>query len=334
MTVILSTDDIGSLIGSVNAVAAVEAVLSDLGNGTMDQTAPVALESPDNDALFLPMMSRSDRLGIVTAKLMCDIPSNTGRWPTQRSAVLVSSIETGECIGLLDGALITRHRTAATSAVATRYLARSDAKVLGLIGAGNLAVHHAEYISQVADIEQIHVWSRSLATVERFRERVGDLLGIPVVHLAGPREVVHSSDVVCTLTPAETPIVRGSWLRAGQHLNVVGARPRKTHREVDGVAMARSSIVVDNLPTAHAKSGDLLEAIREGAIPSDVRLQEIGQVVVGKARGRTGTDEVTLFDSVGMGALDLALAAELLELARVRGVGLEAPLSGAAISVS
>lgn len=321
MTVVLGASEIGAIIGAVDVVEAVEAIHADLGSGSMQQPAPVALAGSD-DAIFLPMAVRSDRLGLVAVKLMADIPSNAERGlPTQRSTILVSSSVTGECVAVLDGMAITRRRTAAASVVATRHLARSDAETLGIIGAGDLAIEHAKAFAATRPFERIVLWSRSPATVDRFlREVGGDLPGRCVI-ASGPREVVDESDVVCTLTPSVEPVVYGAWLHAGQHVNAVGARPRPTHRELDGEAMARATVFVDSRATAMAKSGDLLEAIAEGALSADAHYAELGEVIAGRLPGRTSAEEITVFDSVGLGAQDLAVAARVIELARERGIG-------------
>lgn len=329
MTVVLGAPEIAGLISSVDVVGAVEEIHRDLGSGAMTQPAPVALTGAD-DAVFLPMAVRSDRLGLVAVKLMADIPDNAARGlPSQRSSIIVSSSVTGECVAVLDGMAITRARTAATSVVATRALARQGSETLGLIGLGNLAIEHARAFARARPFERIVVWSRSSATVDRFLEEVGSDLPGRCVIASGPEEVARESDVLCTLTPSIDPIVRGAWLHAGQHVNAVGARPRATHRELDGEAMARATVFVDSRATAAAKSGDLLEAIAEGALPagSIAGLTELGEVIAGTAAGRSSDDEITVFDSVGLGAQDLAVAARLIDLARDRGAGTPVTLS-------
>jgi len=328
VTLVVGAVDVAAALSDVDVIEAVEAVHADLGAGRMQQPAPVALTGAD-DALFLPMAVRSDRLGLVAVKLMADIPGNASRGlPSQRSTILVSSAVTGECVGVLDGKDITRARTAAASVVATRHLARRQGTTLGLLGAGNLAVAHLRAFAAVRPFERVLLWSRSAATVARFLQAVGDDLARRCVVVDDPRQAVEESDVLCTLTPSVRPVVEGGWLHAGQHVNAVGARPRPTHRELDGSAMARGTVFVDSRATAWSKSGDLLEAVVEGALPQDVHLAELGEVIVGRAAGRVDDDQVTVFDSVGLGAQDLAVAALVLEVARERGLGSTVRTSG------
>ena len=328
VTLILGAHDIEALLTGIDVIAEMEAVHADLGTGEMDQPAPASLHGNTGDSVFLPMAARSDRLGLVVTKTLADIPANAARGlPTQRSTLLVTSAVTGECVAVLDGAAITRHRTAATSAVATRHLAAPGSQVLGLIGAGNLAVQHARMLPTVAPLHEIVVWSRSAATLDAFLDAIGPDMARRTTIARDPGSVVATADIVCTLTPSRSPIVRGAWLRPGQHVNAVGARPRPTHRELDSAAMARATLIVDSAPTALAKSGDLLEAIAEGALPSGQPLTELGTVVAGRAPGRTRADEITVFDSVGLAAQDLALAAAIIRRARTTGAGEELKLT-------
>ena len=325
MTRILARHDIEELVPIDAGIAAVEAIHLDLGLGLMEQPAPVALTSAADDAVFLPMTARSDRLGLAIVKLMADIPGNADRGePTQRSTILALSSTTGESLAVLDGGAITRQRTAAASAVATQHLATEDSHVLGLIGAGNLAVEHVAAISAVRRIDRIVVWSRTPATAARFVERVRAAgFGMEVIHADTPKDVVGAADIVCTLTPSQRPILLGEWLRPGQHVNAVGAPPRPTHREIDGEGIARTRLVVDSAATALAKSGDVLLAIDDGALAADAPLLELGTVVAGLAPGRAGSADITLFNSVGIAAQDLALTALVIAAARSRGLGAE-----------
>jgi alanine dehydrogenase len=151
---------------------------------------------------------------------------------------------------------------------------------------------------------------------------------VPVERVGECASVFTQADAICTLTPSVTPIIQGDWLRPGQHLNVVGARPRPDEREVDSATMARSSVWVDDRATAETKSGDLMLAVAEGALTLQDVVGTVGQVLAGLRPGRSSADQITLFDSVGIGAQDLAIADLLVREARLRGVGMELDLNG------
>lgn len=324
MVLILTHSDITGLLDRDEVRKAVESAHAGLANGDWQNPAPRSIRLP-GDGSAIPMTAAGGES--VSVKMLCDLPGNRRRGlAVQRSTIVVTSALTGGCVALLDGRAITAIRTAAVSAVATDHLARRSASVLGLIGAGNLAIEHARAIATVRDIVAIVVWTRSEATLDAFRNATRGL-GIQVHAAVSPEAVVSAADIVCTLTPAREPVLRGAWLRPGQHVNAVGAPPRPDHREVDSEAMKRANVVVDSHSTAMAKSGGVLLAIAEGAITEhDVRT-ELGHVVVGARVGRSSDDEVTLFESVGMGLQDLATAQLVIARAEELGIGVTVELS-------
>lgn len=318
MVLILNHSDITLLLDRGEVRKAVELAHAGLAHGAWHNPAPRSMRLP-GDGSAIPMTAACG--DSVSVKMLCDLPGNRDRGlPVQRSTILVTSALTGECIALLDGRAITAIRTAAASAVATDHLARSAPSVLGLIGAGNLAIEHAHAIAAVRDLEAIVVWTRSQSTLDAFHAGA-ESLGIPIQSATSAEAVMAAADIVCTLTPAREPVVFGSWLRPGQHLNVVGAPPRPDHREVDSEAMKRARIVVDSHPTVMAKSGGVLLAIAEGAITEERVRTELGHVIVGAQNGRVSDDDITLFESVGLGLQDLATAELVLARAAELGVG-------------
>lgn len=186
-------------------------------------------------------------------------------------------------------------------------------------GAGALAVTYAEAVLMVLPIAVL-VWSRNPATVETFRARTTHH-AVRVIAASSIREVVEAADALCTLTPSVEPVVHGEWFRSGLHINAVGARPRPTHREIDCAGMGRSDVFADNLETAVEKSGDLLTAVSEGAMSiSDVR-GELGAVIAGQLTGRSNEEDITLFNSVGIGMQDLVVGCLLFDAAVRHGYG-------------
>ncbi len=328
MTLLLTRSDIDGLVSMADAIEVVELAHADMSQGRSFQPVPTALQLPSGSGLFLPMAALADSQGLAAVKFLADIPDNAERGlPVQRSVVVLLSQTTGECEAIIDGQILTRQRTAATSAVAARYLARGDSSVLGLVGAGKLAVEHVRALCNVLPIQRVLVWSRSEATIARFMKNVERPDGVEVEVLGSPRDVVARSDVVCTLTPAREPVVEGSWFVPGLHINAVGAPPRADHREIDSAGMARAKVFVDSVATAIQKSGEVLFPLAEGAITEDHIRWELGDVIAGSSPGRTGNDDITLFNSVGIAIQDLALGSLLVERARVARVGIELDLA-------
>ncbi|MFI6340439.1 ornithine cyclodeaminase family protein [Streptomyces sp. NPDC050535] len=330
MTLILTRSDILKLLADArqDVEAAVEQCHLDLALGRAVLPPPPAMPLPDSDGTFLVMAAASVPAGLATVKLLADLPANREHGlPVQRSAVLAVSAETGACQALLDGAEVTRARTAAATAVATRALARKDARTLGLIGTGPLARAHARALLPGRAYERVVLWGRAPARSQELAAWIGTELGAQATVMTGPRAVVEAADVLCTLTPSREPLVRGAWLAPGQHINAVGAPPRPDHREIDTEGVVRSRVVVDAYATARTKSGEVLIPLAEGALSEDDFRCELGNVLAGLEPGRTSDSDITLFNSVGVGLQDLALARLLIDLAHTQGVGTHVELS-------
>jgi alanine dehydrogenase len=298
--------DLGKLI------EAVEQVHIELAAGRAVQPPRHPVTIPGSAAVIIPMLAASTVSDIVCYKLLIDNPDNDQA--RQRSTIVAMKIDTGECVATLQGGVVTQLRTAAASAVATRALARSDARVLGLIGAGAQARSHLRAIAAVRDLREVVVWNRTPANAQRIVEEAATL-GLPCSIGADVRTVVERSDIICTLTPSREPIVKGAWLRPGQHVNAVGSPPRTDHREIDAEVLRRSTVVVDSREVALAESGAVAMAIEEKVISvEDIRL-ELGQVLLDGAFERAPED-ITLFNSVGLPIQDLAAITELLAATR------------------
>lgn len=325
--IVLTASHLEALVDRPATERAVARVFADIALGVADQPGPTSMSTAAGTGRYVLMAAVSETTGTAAVKLLADVPDNAERGlPTQRSMITVVDRVDGAPVALLHGGVPTRVRTAAASAVATRALSRDDSRVLGLVGAGGLAREHVEAMRGVRDWSRLVVWSRTRARADAL---------VASLDWEGEVEVVDDcatvfarSDVICTLTPSVAPIVQGAWLRPGQHLNVVGARPRPDEREVDGATMARASVWVDDIATARSKSGDLMLAVADGALTLDDVVGSVGEVLTGMRPGRTSAEQITLFDSVGIGAQDLAIADLLVREARARGVGLQLDLNG------
>lgn len=327
MTLILSASELGSLTNMAATIDTIERAFLSLAAGAAHQPAPQSLHLPSSDARFLPMAALSDVDQLASVKLLADIPSNhDSGLPTQRSTILLSSQVTGETLAILDGRIPTRVRTAAASAVASKHLACPDSSVLGLVGAGALAVAHVEAMVEVLPIEKIIVWSRTESTLEKFRALTANHK-LDIVFAGSVQEVVESAHVLCTLTPATEPLVFGKWFTPGLHVNAVGSRPRPEHREIDSEGVLNSRVFVDSLATAKEKSGNLIIPVSEGAYSFDRVEAELGEAIAGSSPGRTGRGDITLFNSVGIGLQDLAIGRLLYDRALEIGLGLRVDLA-------
>lgn len=330
-TLILTPEQCEALLRPAEVVACLERAHRELALGGATQPAPVPIHaaahatqaSPDAPA-WIPMAAHAAYLGVVAVKLLADAPANRALGvPAQRSTVALYDAATAECLALVDGRVLTRVRTAAATALATRTLAAPGVRVLGLIGAGALAVEHVRAHAATSELDGVVVWSRTPSSRDRLRAAVEalDVPAPPVKAAESVEEVFASADVVCTLTPAEVPLVSAAMLRPGQHVNAVGSPPRPAFRELEPSALARADVVaVDDVAVAAHESGNVVTALAAGALGRD-ELVPLGAVLAGLAPGRTAAQQVTVFNSVGIGLQDLA-AMHLLHARAVElGVG-------------
>ena len=208
---------------------------------------------------------------------------------------------------------LTDLRTAATSAVATKVLARSDVPTLGIFGTGRLARAHVAVLPLVRSFKRILICGRNPERSREFANQISVELANDSaleIAIAAPRTCAAESDVICTCTSSSIPLFDGRDLRPGTHLNLVGAFQPHT-REVDTWTVQRARVVVDTYPAAQSEAGDLLIPFEEGTIARDHAVSDLHELVSGKKQGRCTREEITVFKSVGCALEDL-VAAELL----------------------
>jgi ornithine cyclodeaminase len=242
------------------------------------------------------------------AKLISVFPENFAKGiQSHQGLVILFDPETGAPVCAVHAGEITAIRTAAASAVATDALARKDARHLALLGYGEQAQTHARAIRKVRNYESIAVWGRSPERARAFAERMQAELALPVTPAATVREAVADADIICTVTSAPEPILKGEWVRTGTHVNVVGsgyAGPA----EIDNNLVVRSRFIVDSREGILHQGSEFLRAKQAGLIGDDHIVAEIGEVLAGKIEGRRSPEEITVYKSLGHIVQDLATA--------------------------
>jgi len=242
------------------------------------------------------------------AKILSVYPENfeLGRQSHQGLVVLFDPAD-GAPVAVVHAGEITAIRTAAASAVATDALARADAAHLAILGYGEQAATHARAIAKVRPLRSITVWGRSAERAGAFAKRMGDELGLPIRAVGDVEEAVAQADIICTVTAAREPILKGAWVRPGTHLNLVGSSVAGPV-EVDSDLVARSRFFADSREGVIAQGAEFLVAKRAGLIGDDHIVAEIGQVLAGEAQGRRTEAEITAYKSLGHVVQDLASA--------------------------
>jgi len=234
---------------------------------------------------------------------------------------------TGRLLAVIEADRLGMMRTAAASGVATRWLARSDASVAGVFGAGWQAEGHIEAIAAVRPLQQVKVYARRADRLGAFCARLSQRLDIEVRAAASPAEVVRGSDIVSTVTTAATPLFDADWLAPGTHINAAGSNSLIRREVGEDVLRRCAPIVVDSVESALREAGDLLPLLEKGRLHAR-ELVELGDVICGLQPGRSAAEQLTLFESQGMAIQDLAVAARLAEMAGARGLGVELPYGG------
>lgn len=257
--------------------------------------------------------------GCFGVKVLALYPGNGARdLPSHAGVVVLFDARNGVPIAVLESNSLTALRTAAASAVATRALARAGSEVLALLGAGHQALWHARALAQVMPLRRLQVWSRSRATADKFVQEL-DLAGQPEIVIAeDAHAAIRGADVICTVSAAREPILRGEWLVPGQHVNLVGASVASAC-EADSAVVQRSRFFVDARASAQAQAGEWLRALETGAVAAGHLRGEIGEVLSGQQAGRLTADDITVYKSLGHTAQDLATAQVLVQLAQDSG---------------
>lgn len=295
-------------------IAAMEEALKALALGEVHQPLR-SLVRAEGAAGFLGLMPayRGGARAAYGLKEVCVFPGNPMLGlDTHLGAVLLHDGETGELRAVVNASAITAIRTAAVSAVATKLLARSDARVLTIIGAGVQARTHLAAIPLVRDIAEIRIVSRT-------RVKAETIAGATVYDTI--EEAVRGADVIVTVTSSREPVLRREWISDGAHINAVGSSVAVA-RELDSATVAASALYVDRRESTLNESGDYLGALRDGAIsgPDHIR-GELGELLLQRVEGRRSDREITLFKSLGLAIEDLVAAQFLYDKAVAGGGG-------------
>jgi ornithine cyclodeaminase len=263
----------------------------------------------------MPTFRSGDR-PLYALKTVAVVPDNPTRGldPHQGTVTLYDGT-TGEVLAVMNASPITAIRTAAVSGVATRALAREDARVLAMIGAGHQAHPHMAAMLEARPFEEIRVSSRSRGSAERLAAEWPAARAVDT-----NEEAVRGADVICTVTQSAEPVLRAEWLEPGAHINAVGACFPHT-RELDTETVVRSSFFTDRRESCENEAGDYVIPLKEGAISNGHIKAELGEVLAGTATGRTAPDEITVFESLGLAVEDLAAAEYLVRRAQETGSG-------------
>ena len=318
---VLNQEEVERLLDMEGCIGAMEGALSALARGEVLVPLRMVVHPGDEPSLLgLMPAHRAGDSPLYSLKTVAVFPDNPKRGlDAHQGTVTLFDGETGEVRVLMNASAITAIRTAAVSAVATKLLAREDARTLGILGAGVQARTHLEALRLVRGFDTVRIYSPNPA----HRQALAEEGGAEAVESA--EQAVRDADVVVTATNSVEPVLNREWLKPGTHVNVVGGRPPQM-REIDVQTVAESAFYTDKRESAEAEAWDYRDALDRGAIrPGHIR-GEIGEVLIGAAVGRSDREELTVFRSLGLAVEDLAAAEYVVGRARAEGIGTEVSL--------
>jgi ornithine cyclodeaminase/alanine dehydrogenase-like protein (mu-crystallin family) len=314
MALLLRERDVYSLLEMPGNIMVLEQAFGVLAQGNAVNRARTRI-TQENGVMHL-LAAGVPTMGVIGFKTYTVFRSG------MRSLVMLYSSQDGHLLSLIEADWLGGMRTGAASGLATKYLARPDAPVVGLIGSGKQALMQVLGICAVRQVSTVFVYSRRLVECEMFCSDLMHRLSIEVVPVASPRQAIEKADIVITATTSPEPVLPGDWLKSGCHINAIGSN-WANRRELDVATLQRSSVIVtDSQEQAHAEAGDFIIPANEGLFDWS-RVADLAEVVAGHGPKRELASDITLYKGVGIALEDVATAAHVYTLARERGVGEE-----------
>jgi ornithine cyclodeaminase len=314
---ILTADDVRKALPMSEAIDAMRMAFMELARGQAQSPQRVALTTEEGTVLFMPAYLPDS--SALTQKIVSVFPGNIRRGlPTIQGMVIVLDPDTGRPLALLEGAALTAIRTGAASGLATDLLARPDAHVFALIGAGAQAYDQVRAVMTVREITEVRIASRRGQSAVRLAERLR-AEGINA-RATDPRDAVRWADIITTVTDSLTPVFLDADIAAGAHINLVGAYTRDM-QEAPASTIMRARVFVDDVMAAAHEAGDIIKPIRANLYSTNELAGTLGQLVLGEVEGRQSDEQITIFKSVGLAVQDAAAAARALARARKLGLG-------------
>lgn len=317
MIQLLSERDIHELLSAKDAIEVIETALKERAEGRAWSPVKARFDTHDGRGYMRVLPGGLPRWGVAAVKTYLD-PTSKG---TGGTVVLqLYDMNSGHLLAIMGAERLGQLRTAASCAVAVKYLARKDAQVVGLFGSGKQAGAHLEAFCKVRAIKSAKVYSPTQARRDEFARSMSATLGVDVASKDNPDEVVRGADIVACTTTAREPVFRGQLLEPGALVTSIGSH-LPTIREVDDVTVLRSKLVVDSTEQALQNVGNLVLPLAQGLITRDALYAELGDIIIGRKPGRLTDTENILYHCTGLSIYDVAVAYRAWERARERKIG-------------
>lgn len=320
MALLLTKDDVMSVLDMGECIDVVEKAFLELNNGTADLPLRSGIFPPGGVSLYMPAYLKE--MEALACKVVTVYKENPNKFdlPVVIGKVLLQNPQSGEVIAIMDGGYLTAVRTGAASGVATKYLAREDkGQVAGIFGTGVQAQKQLLAVSVVRDLSKVLIYDISAEASGSFKGIMEKELNMPIEIVSDPDDVL-AADIICTATSSPTPVFNGNKVKDGTHINGIGSHTPNA-RELDTDIIKRSVFVGDSREACFSEAGDIMIPLKEGSITESHFFADLGEVVAGRKKGRENDSQITLFKSNGLAIQDAATAKLVYDKACSAGVG-------------
>jgi ornithine cyclodeaminase/alanine dehydrogenase-like protein (mu-crystallin family) len=326
VVLVLGKQEVAGLIDMPVLIDAVEGALVELSAGTTINPNRLRIFVAESQSMMACMPAYLGTHGLFGAKIVvsADRPLPPGE-PRLLSMLAVLADTNGKLLAVMSAAAIGPLRTAAASAVATRHLSRPDSRSVAIIGCGAQCRAELVGVAAVRQLTEVFAYDINRGVAEHFQREMSQRLGLSITLTNSAEEAASRADIVTIATTSGTPVVAGSAIRPGTHINAVGAHTPRS-RELDSETVARARLFAESRPVLLAEAGDVLIPIGEGLISEAHILGEIGDVAAGTLPGRIGRDDVTIFKSTGIALEDVITAKVVYDRAKAAGIGIDLDL--------
>ena len=305
MGILITEKDVKNLLTMELAICSLEEIFKKESIKDSVNSSRIRINLPEGSLNFMAASSKS--LNLIGTKSYIPKTKTAIKFYVQ-----LYDGENGNLLSVIEANLMSRIRTGAASGLATKYLAKKNSSVLGIIGTGTQALHQAIAICKVRKIKTINIYSRNVNNRKNFCALINK--NINAISVKTSKECVENADIITTITNSDSPVFSSKWIKPGTHINAAGSNV-STKREIDKETISKAStIVTDNIDQAKIECGDLIQPINIGITSWD-KINTLSDLITGKIKGRSTDNEITIFESQGVAIEDLAIGSLLYDLA-------------------
>lgn len=322
-TLLLNVKDVEKIIIESDIISTVEEGYIAYNRGKINQPDIVSIDIPEKNGELDIKSCYNELNNYITIKMASGFYDNGIKFnlPTMLGVITLIDGDTGAPLCIMDGSLITGVRTAAAGAISAKLLSRKNSKTVAVFGAGTQARLQIYALKKIRDIEVVQVYSEKVEELEKYKIDIEKNTNLKVVLCSTPKEALNKADIVITTTPSKNYYIDSSYIEKGMHIIAVGA-DMAGKNELDPKIFKNAKIINDSIPQCTSR-GETRNAIISGMIKESDIHAEIGQLLEGQKALRESEEEITIFDTTGMGVQDNVVAAKIYEVAKLRNIGKE-----------